>query len=143
MAIGIKLNPTYHDASSFFGTFLPAAHFDIGEYGWTFGSADPSNWDSIYQCFNAPKNLGGSNYKRFCNAKVDKLIKKGDSNFGSPASRIAQYQQVAKILADQVAVIPLYAPPTIFVYKKALKGAANSNNPTDLGPTWNIENWHW
>jgi ABC-type transport system substrate-binding protein len=142
MAIGIKLDPTYHDASSFFGTFLPAAHFDIGEYGWTFGSADPSNWDSIYQCFNAPRNLGGSNYKRYCNPKVDALIKKGDSNF-NPKTRLAQYQQVAKMLSDQIAVIPLYAPPTIFVYKKGLKGATTANNPTDLGPTWNIQDWHW
>jgi peptide/nickel transport system substrate-binding protein len=142
MAIGIKLDPTYHDASSFFGTFLPAAHFDIGEYGWTFGSADPSNWDSIYQCFNAPRNLGGSNYKRYCNPKVDALIKKGDSNF-NPKTRLAQYQQVAKMLSDQIAVIPLYAPPTIFVYKKALKGASTANNPTSEGPTWNIQDWHW
>jgi peptide/nickel transport system substrate-binding protein len=142
MAIGIKLDPTYHDASSFFGTFLPAAHFDIGEYGWTFGSVDPSNWDSIYQCFNAPRNLGGSNYKRYCSPKVDALIKKGDSNFNAK-SRLAQYQQVAKILSDQIAVIPLYAPPSIFVYKKALKGATAANNPTSEGPTWNIQNWHW
>jgi peptide/nickel transport system substrate-binding protein len=142
MAIGIKLDPTYHDASSFFGTFLPAAHFDIGEYGWTFGSVDPSNWDSIYECFNAPKNLGGSNYKRYCNPKVDALIKRGDSNF-NPKSRLAEYQQVAKILADQISVIPLYAPPTIFVYKKGLKGATTANNPTSEGPTWNIQDWHW
>jgi peptide/nickel transport system substrate-binding protein len=142
MAIGIKLDPTYHDASSFFGTFLPAAHFDIGEYGWTFGSVDPSNWDSIYQCFNAPRNLGGSNYKRYCSPKVDALIKKGDSNFNAK-SRLAQYQQVAKILSDQIAVIPLYAPPSIFVYKKALKGATAANNPTSEGPTWNLQNWHW
>ena len=143
MAIGIKLDPTYHDASSFFGTFLPATHFDIGEYAWSFPGPDPSNWDSIYQCFNGPKNLGGSNYKRFCSGKVDKLIRKGDANFGDPKTRIAQYQQVAKIVSDQIAVIPLYASPDIFVYKKALKGASKSNNPTSEGATWNMELWHW
>jgi ABC-type transport system substrate-binding protein len=141
MAIGIKLNPTYHDASSFFGTFLPAAKFDIGEYAWT-GGPDASGFDAIYQCFNAPKNLGGSNYKRYCNAKVDKLIKKADVNF-NPKTRTAQYEAAAKILADQIAIIPLYASPQIFVYKKALKGASKSNNPTSEGPTWNIEQWHW
>ncbi len=141
MAIGIKLDPTYHDASSFFGTFLPAAKFDIGEYAWV-GTPDPSGFDSIYQCFNGPKNLGGSNYKRYCNPKVDSLIKKADANF-NPTSRTAQYEQVAKILSDQISVIPLYASPQIFVYKKALKGASQSNNPTSEGPTWNIEQWHW
>ena len=141
MAIGIKIDPTYHDASSFFGTFLPAAHFDIGEYAWS-GGPDPSGFDSIYQCFNAPKNLGGSNYKRYCNPKVDSLIKKADANF-NPTSRTAQYEAVAKILSDQISIIPLYASPEIFVYKKALKGASNANNPTSEGPTWNIEQWHW
>jgi peptide/nickel transport system substrate-binding protein len=141
MAIGIKLDPTYHDASSFFGTFLPAAKFDIGEYAWV-GSPDPSGFDAIYQCYNAPKNLGGSNYKRYCNSKVDSLIKKADANF-NPTKRTAQYEAVAKILSDQISVIPLYASPQIFVYKKALKGASQSNNPTAEGPTWNLENWHW
>jgi peptide/nickel transport system substrate-binding protein len=141
MAIGIKLDPTYHDASSFFGTFLPAAKFDIGEYAWV-GGPDPSGFDSIYQCFNGPKNLGGSNYKRYCNPKVDSLIKKADANF-NPKARTAQYEQVAKTLSDQISVIPLYASPQIFVYKKALKGASQSNNPTLEGPTWNIEQWHW
>jgi peptide/nickel transport system substrate-binding protein len=141
MAIGIKIDPTYHDASSFFGTFLPAAHFDIGEYAWV-GGPDPSGFDSIYQCVNAQKNLGGSNYKRYCNPKVDSLIKKADANF-NPTTRTAQYEQVAKILSDQISVIPLYASPQIFVYKKALQGASQSNNPTLEGPTWNLQNWHW
>jgi peptide/nickel transport system substrate-binding protein len=141
MAVGIKLDPTYHDSSSFFGTFLPAAKFDIGEYAWV-GGPDPSGFDSIYQCYNAPKNLGGSNYKRYCNKKVDSLIAKADVNF-NPKSRTAQYEEVAKILSDQISVIPLYASPQIFVYKKALQGASQSNNPTSEGPTWNIEQWHW
>ncbi len=89
-----------------------------------------------------PKNLGGSNYKRYCNPKVDSLIKKADANF-NPTSRTAQYEAVAKILSDQISIIPLYASPEIFVYKKALKGASNANNPTSEGPTWNIEQWHW
>jgi peptide/nickel transport system substrate-binding protein len=141
MAIGIKIDPTYHDAATFFGSFLPAAKFDLGEYAW-IGGPDPSGFDAIYQCYNAAKNLGGSNYKRYCNHKVDGLIKKGDVNFNS-TQRTAQYQEAAKAIAHDIAVIPLYAPPQIFVYKKALKGASKSNNPTSEGPTWNIQSWHW
>ena len=84
----------------------------------------------------------GSNYKRYCNHKVDATIKKADVNFNA-AQRTAQYESVAKTLSDQIAVIPLYASPQIFVYKKALQGAGNSNNPTAEGPTWNLQNWHW
>jgi len=141
MAVGIKLNVTIHDPATFFGTVLPNTDFDLGEYAW-IGGPDPSGFDSIYQCYNGPANLGGSNYKRYCNHKVDATIKKADVNFNA-AQRTAQYESVAKTLSDQIAVIPLYASPQIFVYKKALQGAGNSNNPTAEGPTWNLQNWHW
>jgi peptide/nickel transport system substrate-binding protein len=141
MAIGIKLDVTIHQAADFFGTTLPNTNFDLGEYAW-IGGADPSGFDAIYQCYNAQKNLGGSNYKRYCNKKVDALIKKAETNF-NPTSRTAQYEALAKTLANQISVIPLYASPLIFVYKKALQGASKSNNPTLEGPTWNLQNWHW
>jgi peptide/nickel transport system substrate-binding protein len=140
-AIGIKLDVGIHQPDDLFGSILPSTDFDIGEYAW-IGGPDPSGFDAIYQCYNAAKNLGGSNYKRYCNGKVDKLIKKGEVNFNSK-TRTAQYQAAAKIVANQISVIPLYASPQIFVYKKALKGAGSSNNPTQEGPTWNIERWHW
>jgi peptide/nickel transport system substrate-binding protein len=140
-AIGIQLNVGIHDPATFFGTILPNANFDLGEYAW-IGGPDPSGFDAIYQCYDAAKNLGGSNYKRYCNKKVDSLIKKGEVNFNS-TKRTAQYQQAAKITSNEISVIPLYAPPQIFVYKKALHGASKSNNPTLEGPTWNLEQWHW
>jgi len=141
MAVGIKIDVGIHDPADFFGTILPNANFDLGEYAW-IGGPDPSGFDAIYQCYDAKKNLGGSNYKRYCSKKVDSLIKKGEVNF-NPAKRTAQYQQAAKITSNAIAVIPLYAPPQIFVYKRALKGASTSNNPTLEGPTWNLEKWHW
>ena len=141
MAIGIKIDPTIQDPATFFGTTLPSANFDIGEYAW-IGGPDPSGFDAIYQCYNAAQNLGGSNYKRYCNHKVDALIRKADVNLNS-TQRTAQYEAAAKIIADQISVIPLYASPSIFVYKKAISGAAASNNPTNEGPTWNVQNWKW
>jgi peptide/nickel transport system substrate-binding protein len=141
MAVGIKIDVGIHDPADFFGTILPNANFDLGEYAW-IGGPDPSGFDAIYQCYDAQKNLGGSNYKRYCNKKVDSLIKKGETNF-NPTKRTAQYQQAAKITSNEISVIPLYAPPQIFVYKKALQGASKSNNPTLEGPTWNLQSWHW
>jgi peptide/nickel transport system substrate-binding protein len=141
MSIGIKIDPKIEQAADFFGTTLPSANFDLGEYAWT-GGPDPSGFDSIYQCYNASKNLGGSNYKRYCNSKVNKLIAQGDVNF-NPTTRTAQYEAAAKITSDQISVIPLYASPSIFVYKKAIHGMGNSNNATSEGPTWNIQQWSW
>jgi peptide/nickel transport system substrate-binding protein len=142
MAVGIKLNTVNYPAQpTFFGTVLPSTDFDLGEFAWG-GGPDPSGFDGIYQCFNAQKNLGGQNYKRYCNPKVDRLLLKGDSNL-NPTNRTANYEAAAKIISDQVGIIPLYTRPLIWIYKSALKGAAQSNNPTSAGFTWNAERWHW
>ena len=141
-AIGIKLNVGFEPANpNFFSQRLPNHDFDLAEYAW-LGSPDPSGFDAIYQCQNNALNLGGSNYKLYCNKTVDALIKAGDSEL-NPTKRTADFQKAAAIIADDVPIIPLYAPPSILVYKSAIKGMENSNNPTLLGPTWNIEQWHW
>lgn len=142
MAIGIKLDVKYYTAQpDFFTNLTPTGAFDLAEYAWS-GGPDPSGFDAIYQCVNAAKNLGGQNYKNYCNAKVDKLLLKGDAELNA-TKRIADYEAAAKILSDQVSIIPLYARPVILIYKKAIKGMSKSDNPTQAGPTWNAEDWSW
>jgi peptide/nickel transport system substrate-binding protein len=142
LAVGIKIDPSFYPANpNFFGQILPSANFDIGEYAW-LGGPDPSGFDAIYQCYNAAKNLGGQNYKRYCNHKVDALLKKGDAELNAK-KRTADYETAAKIIANQVAIIPLYSTPQILVFKTKIHGMDKANNPTQLGPTWNAEAWHW
>jgi peptide/nickel transport system substrate-binding protein len=142
MAIGIKLDVKYYTAQpDFFTNLLPTGAFDLAEYAWS-GGPDPSGFDAIYQCVNAPKNLGGQNYKNYCSGKVDKLLSKGDSELNAK-KRVADYEAAAKILSQQVSIIPLYARPVILIYKKAIKGMSKSDNPTAEGPTWNIQDWKW
>jgi len=141
-AVGIKLNVGFEPANpNFFSQRLPSHDFDLAEFAW-LGGPDPSGFDAIYQCQDNAKNLGGSNYKLYCNKTVDGLIKAGDSEL-NPTKRTADFQKAAAIIADDVPIIPLYAPPSILVYKTAIKGMEHSNNPTLLGPTWNMEQWHW
>jgi len=141
-AVGIKLNVGFEPANTnFFSQRLPSHDFDLAEFAW-LGGPDPSGFDAIYQCQDNAKNLGGSNYKLYCNKSVDALIKAGDSEL-NPGKRTADFQKAAATIADDVPIIPLYAPPSILVYKTAVKGMEHSNNPTLLGPTWNIEQWHW
>jgi peptide/nickel transport system substrate-binding protein len=141
-AVGIKLNVGFEPANpNFFSQRLPSHDFDLAEFAW-LGGPDPSGFDAIYQCQDNAKNLGGSNYKLYCNKSVDALIKAGDSEL-NPGKRTADFQKAAATIADDVPIIPLYAPPSILVYKTAVKGMEHSNNPTLLGPTWNIEQWHW
>jgi peptide/nickel transport system substrate-binding protein len=141
-AIGIKLDVGFQPANVLFGQTLPSNNFDIAEYAWGAG-ADPAPWDPIYQCANPALNLGGQNYKLYCNRKVDALMKAGDSELDA-TKRLADYQNAGKLMAMDIPVIPLYASPNILVYKSALKGMQDANNPnSSIGPTWNVELWHW
>jgi len=142
LAIGIKLDVKFYTAQpDFFTNLTPTGAFDLAEYAWS-GGPDPSGFDAIYQCVDTGKNLGGQNYKNYCNKTVDKLLKKGDANLNA-AGRVANYEAAAKILSDQVSIIPLYARPVILIYKKTIKGMSKSDNPTSEGPTWNAESWKW
>jgi peptide/nickel transport system substrate-binding protein len=141
-AIGIKLDTHCYNAQpDFFTNLLPTGHFDLAEYAFT-GGPDPSGWDGIYQCVNTAKNLGGQNYKNYCNKKVDKLIRKGDSEL-NPVKRTADYENAAKIVSNDVAIIPLYARPSFLFYNSKIKGMSTSDNPTSAGPLWNAQNWKW
>jgi peptide/nickel transport system substrate-binding protein len=135
-AIGIKLDVNFEPANpNFFGQRLPSGDFDLAEYAWS-GGPDPSGFDAINQ------TGGGSNYKQYSNKQVDALINAGDAELDQ-TKRTADYQKASQIMANDIAFIPLYAPPNILVYKSAIKGMQDSNNPTQEGPTWNVEQWHW
>ena len=142
MAVGIKLDVKFYTAQpDFFTNLLPTGAFDLAEYAWS-GGPDPSGFDAIYQCVNAAKSLGGQNYKNYCNKKVDTLLRKGDAELNA-TKRLADYEAAAKILSQQVSIIPLYARPVILVYKKGINGMSKSDNPTSAGPTWNAQSWSW
>jgi peptide/nickel transport system substrate-binding protein len=135
-AIGIKLDVNFEPANpNFFGQRLPGGDFDLAEYAWS-GGPDPSGFDAINE------TGGGSNYKQYSNKQVDALINAGDAELDQ-TKRTADYQKASQIMANDIAFIPLYAPPNILVYKSAIKGMQDSNNPTQEGPTWNVEQWHW
>jgi peptide/nickel transport system substrate-binding protein len=135
-AIGIKLDVNFEPANpNFFGQRLPGGDFDLAEYAWS-GGPDPSGFDAINQ------TGGGSNYKNYSNKTVDALINAGDAEL-DPTKRTADYEKASLIMSNDIAVIPLYSPPNILVYKSAIKGMQDSNNPTQEGPTWNVELWHW
>jgi peptide/nickel transport system substrate-binding protein len=139
-AIGIQLDGKCYNAQpDFFTNLLPTGFFDLGEYAFS-GSPDPSGWDAIYQCVG--KTTGGQNYKNFCNKKADKLMKKGDSELNA-TKRTADYEAAAKIVSQNVAIIPLYARPSILFWNSKLKGFSNGNNPTNAGPLWDAQTWKW
>jgi peptide/nickel transport system substrate-binding protein len=134
-SIGIGITPMIQPSTTVFGTVLPNHDYDIAEYAWV-GSPDPSGFDSIWGCG------GDSNYTSYCNRKVTNLFNAGDQEL-DVTKRQADYEQADALMANDIPAVPLYSQPSIYVYKKGIKGMENSNNPTSTGPTWNIEQWSW
>jgi len=140
ITVGIDLNVTCYTAQpDFFTNLLPTGAFDLAEYAFT-GGPDPSGWDAIYQCVDESHNLGGQNYKNYCNIKVDAFMKKGDSEL-YPPSRTQDYENAANLVSQNVAIIPLYARPALLFYNSNVAGMDLSDNPTSVGPLWNAQNW--
>jgi peptide/nickel transport system substrate-binding protein len=139
-SIGINVTTHFQGAGTFFGSTTVNQDYDLAEYAWS-GGPDPSGFDAIYQCVNAKKNLGGQNWKGYCNPASDKAVTKGDSYLpaGSP-TRFGFYETEAKLCGEAVCVIPYYGPPSILIYRSSFN-LNNANNPTSTGPTWNIQNW--
>ena len=138
-AVGIQITPHIQSAGTFFGTTLIQQDYDLGEYAWS-GSPDPSPFDGIYQCVNTKLNLGGQNWKGYCNHKVDKLMRKGDSDLSGLKHRYGLYEQAAKIISNQVPVIAYYGPPSILI-NRSTYSLPNANNSTSSTITWNVQNW--
>jgi peptide/nickel transport system substrate-binding protein len=133
-ALGIDLNLKLVPPNVMFGPQgISSGNFDMAEYAWVT-SPDPA--------FAVPwlKCKGGSNYMTFCNAKVSRLLNQSDVTT-SVTKRAKLFNQADSLMSTSVPVIPLYAQPSILVYKTSVKGMIN--NPSVLGPSWNIWAWHF
>ena len=95
---------------------------------------DPSDFYDSWRC------QGAGNWTGFCSHKVDTLLKAGSGEL-NPAKRAADFQAADKLMSATVPVFPLYQRPNPLIYKSSLLGMVN--NPSNVGPTWNIEFWHW
>jgi len=133
-SVGIQVNDHPLAANVVFGsTGLPSGQFDIAEFA-EITSGDPGDFTALYSC------KADNNWTGFCSTKVDNLLKAGNGEL-NPAKRAADFQQADAILASTAPVFPLFQRPAPFIYKSNLLGVVN--NPSLLGPFWNIENWHW
>ena len=133
-SIGIQVNDNPLPANVIFGsTGLPSGKFDVAEFA-EVTTGDPGDWYDSWRC------QGASNWTGYCSHKVDQLVKAGNAEL-DPAKRQADFQQADVIMSDTVPVLPLYQRPTPLVYKSNLLGMVN--NPANVGPFWNIQDWHW
>jgi ABC-type transport system substrate-binding protein len=155
-SIGIKI--IIHAVGNLFGEVLPNAQtnscvnraaspdvpqpcgadtYDMAEYAWV-GGPDPSGFNAIYECWDT-NGTGGQNYKNFCYPTIETNQHAGDKDLS--ATRYQHYLTVAKIISSKAAIYPLYARPQLLIHRTSVGGMLHSNNPTSVGPTWNMEDW--
>lgn len=132
-AIGIKVIPNPVPTDTLFGTNgAPAGNYDLTEFAWG-GSVDPGSFLSIWGCG------GGQNWLNYCNKNVSAKLQAAQSQLNE-AKRNNDFISADKLMSNDVPAIPLYALPSIVVYKKGI--ADMIDNPA-AGFTWNMEHWSW
>ncbi len=133
-AIGIQITDNLLPANVAFGpTVLAASNYDMFEFAWVT-TPDPGGFVSIWGCG------GEANYLQYCNRRATNLLDASKSELNR-AKRMALFKKADAIMAKDVPTIPLYASPSILIYKKAISGMLN--NPSLVGFSWNIEDWKW
>jgi peptide/nickel transport system substrate-binding protein len=133
-SIGIEIVDASLPANVVFGpTGIPGSNYDLADFAWVT-AADPAGFVPTWGCG------GEANYLNYCNRKATRLLEASNSEL-DPAKRSVLFQQADAMMANDVPSIPLYARPNPLVWKSAVVGM--KNNPSNVGFTWNMEEWGW
>lgn len=130
--VGIEARPDFGAPRDTLGRKLPDGDFELANFGWT-GGPDPSGGDPIFVCD------GELNYADYCNEDVSELID-DNTNILDEAERAEAYNEADELLAEDVALVPLFQVPVVLTFHEDVGGLRA--NPTGLGPTWNADDWY-
>jgi peptide/nickel transport system substrate-binding protein len=133
-SIGIDITDAALPANVVFGpTGIPSGNYDLANFAWVT-AADPSGFVSDWAC-------GGlQNYLNYCNRKATALLNQSQTEL-DPSKRAKLFQQANALMANDVPSIPLYSRPNPLIWKTDVLGM--KNNPSNVGFTWNVEEWKW
>jgi peptide/nickel transport system substrate-binding protein len=133
-SIGIEIVDAALPANVVFGpTGIPSGNYDLAGFAW-ITAADPAGFVPTWGCG------GESNYLNYCNRAATKLLEASNTEL-DPEKRAGLFQQADTMFANDVPSIPLYARPNPLIWKSTVLGM--KNNPSNIGFTWNIEEWRW
>jgi ABC-type transport system substrate-binding protein len=127
---GIQFIPDSEPSRLFFPR-VSDGNYHMALFAWV-GSGDPYGNTDIYGCG------GESNWKGYCSNKVTQALRNSDKEL-DPKKRAAYVNLADKIMALNVPTLPLYQKPTYLVHKTKIRGIRD--NPTNQGPTDNMEDW--
>lgn len=132
--IGIKVNEV---DTTHLGKTLASGDFDMIIFEWVETPFASGN-DATYQTQSADGSIGGSNYDKYSDPKVDALIAKAD-NALDPAQQASYYNQADALIWQDMATLPLFQKPTLLVYQNKYVNLVN--NITSYGPPYNQDAW--
>ena len=133
-SIGIEITDAALPANVVFGpTGVPSGNYDLANFAWVT-LPDPAGFVPTWSC-------GGlNNYLNYCNRKATALMNASQTEL-DPAKRARLFQQADALMANDVPTIPMYARPNPLIWKSTVLGM--KNNPSQVGFTWNVEDWKW
>jgi ABC-type oligopeptide transport system substrate-binding subunit len=114
--LGVNVQVEYLDPTDFTKT----AHDQHGQmvlYGWCADYPDPQNFLDLLYHTGSYFNVSG-----YTNAEVDKLLEQAQIE-SDPASRLALYQKVEKLLLSDYAAVPMDREIVTMLVKPRVKGA--------------------
>jgi oligopeptide transport system substrate-binding protein len=128
LGVNVSLDPS-SDASQFISNRLTGKYV-MSRDGWQFDYNHPQDWyDNLWGYLATG---AGANTSGFDDPTYDSILKQADQQPVQQA--LSQYNQLAKILADDVVYIPLYYSVANFAIHGYVKGAG-SNTQSDF--YWN------
>jgi peptide/nickel transport system substrate-binding protein len=115
---------------NFLDTRVGSGDFDVAMYAW---QNDPfvSSHQSIYT------TGGGQNHQNYSNPQLDALMAQGSANL-DPNGYLQQWQQADKLMAQDVASIPLYVQPNTVGYTDKIDSVWYQPN---LGAALHANEW--
>jgi peptide/nickel transport system substrate-binding protein len=141
-AVGVDVVIQNQPAKLLFGETMRRRRFDsMVMFTWT---KEPNKIDETYwRCDQKPTEQNawqGRNYPGFCDPRVDALLDEASRTVDGTKRR-ALHRQIARILSEEVPMIPLYDRVDVSVTPKGFSGW----RPTGLlqSVAWNAHEWRF
>ena len=140
--IGIEIKADNSDATTLFQTRLPARDFVVGMFAQV-ASPDPTVTTNLHKDLIPSKDApDGENYYGWKNDEASKLMRDSDKEVDDK-ERIKQFQEMGKLMAEDVMSIPLYAKPQILVYNSEKLGGDFNFNAGQLAFSDLLRTWYF
>lgn len=139
--LGFNVIPDNCDAACYFQQRLPTLHYDMAMYINT-ASPDPTV-TGIMSCDAIPSaanNNQGQNSVGWCNKDASALMTQSDQSVDE-AKRVDLIHQIAKKLADDAVMLPLYQFPNIAAWRTDQVGGPVDQDASNYMAWQNLNQW--